>query len=474
MCQPGEFASAADALAAVSAGLSHLAALDATTLTTAEQADCLRTLGRVDAQAVAARSAVLTAFDRSRGFEDDAAGGSRSWLRWQTQVTQAAAAGAVGWMRRLTAHPVVAEALAAGRISPSWARHICDWTDRLPPDSQADGDGILLAAATAGAALTDLAGLAEEMYRRCAQPDADGDDDGFSSRSLRLTSYFRGQGQLEGNLTPECTAAVRAVLDALGAKAGREDLRTQEERDHDALAEAMRRLIASGCLPDRAGQPTVIQLHMSLEQLLGLPGADRATAEWAGYGATAGPGADCDAKIVPVVTGHVDPAVLDQLAAELLRPESLPPGSLPTAASAATASARTAEMAGTAARELVLSRATRLLSGPAGLAAWLRTNLTAGPAATISQPLDIGIPTEIIPPHLRQAVTLRDKHCAFPGCQQRPAACHVHHIIKRSEGGVTSLDELRASMRVPPPVRHSPVGLADPAQSRRDEDRDQP
>ena len=115
----------------------------------------------------------------------------------------------------------------------------------------------------------------------------------------------------------------------MALKAGREDIRTQEERDHDALAEAMRRLIASGCLPDRAGQPTVIQLHMSLEQLLGLPGADEATAEWAGYGATAGPGADCDAKIVPVVTGHVDPAVLDQLAAELRHPESLPAGSLP-------------------------------------------------------------------------------------------------------------------------------------------------
>ena len=146
-------------------------------------------------------------------------GARASWLRWQTQITQAAAAGAVGWMRRLAAHPVVAGALAAGRVSPSWARHICDWTDRLPPDSRADGDGILLlAAAAAGAALTDLAGLAEEMYRRCARPDADGDDDGFSSRSLRLTSYFRGEGQLEGNLTPECTAAVRAVLDALGAK----------------------------------------------------------------------------------------------------------------------------------------------------------------------------------------------------------------------------------------------------------------
>src|ERR1700729_2908492 len=125
MCQAGEFASAADALTAVSAGLSHLATLDATSLTTAEQTDCLRALGRADAQAVAARSAVLTDFDHSRGFEDDGAGGSRSWLRWQTQITQAAAAGAVGWMRRLAAHPIVAEALAAGRISPSWARHIC-------------------------------------------------------------------------------------------------------------------------------------------------------------------------------------------------------------------------------------------------------------------------------------------------------------------------------------------------------------
>jgi hypothetical protein len=82
MCQPGPFATAADALAAVSAGLSHLAGLDLTTLTTAEQADCLLALGRADAQAIAARSAILAAFERGRGFEDDAAGGARSWLRW--------------------------------------------------------------------------------------------------------------------------------------------------------------------------------------------------------------------------------------------------------------------------------------------------------------------------------------------------------------------------------------------------------
>src|ERR1022692_2681540 len=34
----------------------------------------------------------------------------------------------------------------------------------------------------------------------------------------------------------------------------------------------------------------------------------------------AGPGDDCDASIVPVLSGHVDPVVLDRLAALVLRP----------------------------------------------------------------------------------------------------------------------------------------------------------
>ena len=313
MCQPGPFASAADALAAVPAGLSHLAGLDMTTLTTAEQAECLRGLGRADAQAVAARSAVLGAFDRSRGFEADAAGGARSWLRWQTQITQAAAAGELGWMRRLATHPVVAAALAAGRISPSWARHICDWTGQLPESRQPDGDGILLSAAAGGAELADLAGLAEEMHRRCAQPDGDGDDDGFRCRSLRLTSYFRGEGQLTGNLTPECTAAVRAVLDALGAKAGREDTRTQAERDHDALAEAMRRLVAVR-LPPGPGRPA--DGHPAAHEpgpVAGLAGRRSGHRRVGGLGRDSRPWRRLRREIVPVVTGHVDPAVVEQL-----------------------------------------------------------------------------------------------------------------------------------------------------------------
>jgi hypothetical protein len=52
------------------------------------------------------------------------------------------------------------------------------------------------------------------------------------------------------------------VLDALGGRAGPEDTRSRAQRDHDALVEGCRRLIAAGGLPGRAGQPAQIQLHI--------------------------------------------------------------------------------------------------------------------------------------------------------------------------------------------------------------------
>ena len=90
----------------------------------------------------------------------------------------------------------------------------------------------------------------------------------------------------------------------------------------------------------------------------------------------------------------------------------------------------------------MIAAAADLLSGPGGLAAWLRTGLAPGPAASPSLPLDTGTATETIPAHLRRAVMVRDRHCRFPGCEQPPAACHPHHILPRSEGGRTCLTNL--------------------------------
>jgi len=225
-------------------GLSWLAAADAASLTTIEQADCLRELAATEAMHTAARARVLYAFTAQGGYEDDGHGSARTWLKWQTQASGGAAFTAIKWMQRLAAHSAVAEALAAGEISESWARAICEWTDLLPESARADADAILLGAAAGGADLKDLGGRAEEMYGLTAPPCTD-PDDGLKDRSVSLGVTFRGAGKLSGELTPGCTAALQAVLEALGKRAGPEDLRSKWQRQHDALEKASPRLLAA-------------------------------------------------------------------------------------------------------------------------------------------------------------------------------------------------------------------------------------
>jgi hypothetical protein len=203
-----------------------------------EQAECLRGLERAEAVHTAARARVLAAFCVGDGYEDDGHGSAKTWLRWQTRITPGAAAGAMGWMRRLAHHPLVRDALAAGRISASWARQLCEWSDLLPEKHRQDADEIFLGAAAAGVDLADLAALADQMRRQLARPDRD--DDGFEDRRLRLETTFQGAGRLDGDLTPGCAAALQAVLDVLGKRAGPEDIRSKGQRQHDTLEEAWR------------------------------------------------------------------------------------------------------------------------------------------------------------------------------------------------------------------------------------------
>ncbi len=174
-----------------------------------------------------------------------------------------------------------------------------------------------------------------------------------------------------------------------------------------------------------------------MDQLRGLPGAKDAEAAWAG--AAAGPGYDCDATIVPIVTGHIDPAVLDRLAAALLRGRAAKTGQDSQNGPDSEADAARRRLAERAARQIVIAHAADLMSGPAGLAAYLRTGLLGGSAAAISLPLGTGAATKTVPAHLRRLVIARDRRCRFPGCTQPPAACQSHHILPRSKGGRTCL-----------------------------------
>ena len=462
------FASASEAMQMVRAGLDYLAAADATAMAAQEQARCLRGLEQANSVATAARTSILGAYTAGQGYAADADYSPRAWLIHKTGVTKGAAVTYTAWVRRAEAHPRVAEALAAGEISESVARTLCLWTDKLPEERREDADKILSDAAVSGLGLADLAGLFAEIYERYRSEEPDEDkEESFEDRALRLVTTLGGAGVLHGDLTPECAAAVQAVLDALSAPADAEDTRTREQRCHDALGEAMRRLAAAGMLPDRAGQPVKVWVHIPLAELLAMEGSTTLVrqwvtamrAAWAAHRAAASEGSGgigawldgdaaravaCDAAIAPVVTGEVNPAALEDMVRLCIQLGKLRHGA-PDDNDGGTGAEGHVPADTTRAQEAieqaVIGKAIDLLAGPGGLASFLRRRQLGARLGGPSLPLDIGY-AETIPAGIRNAVILRDKRCRWAGgCNQPAAACEVHHVKHKANGGKTSTKE---------------------------------
>ncbi len=509
------FASAADALDMVRAGLRFLAAADATRMAAAERAACLRGLEKADAVATAVRTSVLGAFGAGQDYADDGDYSARSWLEHRTQVTRGASVDHTAWLRRAADHPAVQAALAGEAISKSYAREICRWTGSMPGDARAAADEILLGAAAAGLEVADLAGLAAEMYEKSRQdkPDDDGDSDAedkFGDRAVNVATTIGGAGVIHGDLTPECAEFVQTVLDALSAPASADDDRTHEQRYHDALQEAMRRLLAAGLLPERSGQPVKAWAHISLADLMLIDGSSvlleewtqNLRARWAGHRAAAaeagghqglwldGDAAQaiaCDASVTPVVTGDVNPDAFDDLVRLCVQLDRLRQHGSPTApgtacdgvggqgredgadgencvrtggSAAGTGSTDIRRGAGDgpdgsgpevpaafrglsreALEQAVIGKAVELLSGPGGLASFLRRKLLGARLGGDSLPLDIGY-SDTVPASIRNAVRLRGGHCEWAGgCRQPAGACQVHHTRHKANGGKTSLKD---------------------------------
>ncbi len=469
-------ASASEAMEMVHAGLGYLAAADATAMAAQTQAECLQMLEQANSMGTAARTSILAAFTSGQGYSADADYSPRAWLIHRTGITAGAAVAYTAWVRRAAGHPLVAAALAAGEISESVARTICGWTDKLPEDCRPDADVILLGAAAGGADLRDLAALAGEIYARSLPENPDEPskdrDQAFEDRSVRLETTFDGAGVLTGDLSPECASIVGTVLDALSAPAGAEDTRSQAQRYHDALHEAMQRLVTAGLLPERAGQPVKAWVHMSLADLLLLEGSsalqqewtESVRAAWAAHRAQASAGGSdggawldgdaaeavaCDAAMAPFVTGEVNPAALEDLVRLCVQLDRLRYHSRPgqdgtgdgDGGDGQAAPGPDTARAWEALEQAIIGKAVDLVSGPGGLASFLRRRQLGARLGGPSLPLDIGY-AETIPAGIRNAVILRDQHCQWAGrCNQPASACQVHHVKHKANGGHTSVKD---------------------------------
>jgi uncharacterized protein DUF222 len=437
--------SVAEALRMTNAGLDYLNGPAGGGTDAAALGEVLVALGEIGAKFTAAHASFLRRFDAADAHDADGYGTSAAWLAAKTRVTKRDARAAVRRMRQLDQHPGIGDALAAGTISGSLAREIAEWTRKLPAELRAETDKILLAAAAGGASMEDLTTIAAYALEKWRSQQPDSEDDSFEDRYVQLGTTFGGAGCVRGDLTPECAAAVRAVLEALGKKRGTEDNRTEGQRFHDALQEGCELLIRAKMVPDRAGADTHVTVHVPLSQLREMPGGSELEAAW--LAAQLGePGylngkdaetAACDALVIPVVTGHADMHVIDTIidlaisaAGRHERAET---------DTAAAGRAGLSPRAWNALRYAIARLAVDFVSGPNGLASALRTRLLEAPYNTPSLPLDIGY-SEGIPAHIRRAVTMRDRHCAWPGGCDRPAsASDVHHIVHKKDGGETSV-----------------------------------
>jgi hypothetical protein len=300
-------------------------------------ADTPRRCGYVYAEALlmVARTGALAAHDATLDWELDGCGSQTSWLVQETRIDKSEARTRRSWIRRRIEHPLILAAIRDGILSLSYARKLMPVTGRIPDEAhRREADLILVEAARAGLGLPELIRLAAEILSRTLGPDVDDGQD-FDAYTLRLETTFDGAGVLHGELSPECAAALQAVLASLSDKAGPEDNRGRETRMHDALEQACLRLLGTNLLPPKNGRPVQAIVHVGLADLLMLDDGselqrawtEKLVARWAGQRAAnlaaggdgaawlAGPSAKgiiCDAVLFPLVTGDPDPVACGQ------------------------------------------------------------------------------------------------------------------------------------------------------------------
>jgi hypothetical protein len=506
-------ANAAEALKMLHAAAGCLADVEAAELPAVVLGQFLRELAQADGVLAVAWARYLAAFDAKDGHLADGQRTLRTWVVKVLRVTRRQAARYKATQALTRDHEPLLAGLRGHAITKSVALRLAEWTAAIPDEFRGQAEEILVAAARAGADERALAQICFEIKYRTAPPDPDGKDPGLD-RALFLDTTLDGAGLLRGDLTPECAAMVRAVLDALSAPDGGGDLRTRAQRYHDALEEAMRRLLASNLLPQRAGQPVKALVHVSFAELCRLDGdgvlqgawISEYRARWAAQRAAASvsPGdggawlegeaarrVACDAMIIPVVTGDLDPGAVEELITLCVQYDRLrghgsagpdgtsspdgPAGADQSASPAGPeqpagpagpeqpasprpddgtgagdlAAAGQADQVGRTAQVLamlehqILATVLQIVSGPGGVASFLRRNLMGKGLNGPSLPLDVG-QTDDIPVHLRRLVALRDQTCQFPGgCDQPACACEPHHVVHRADGGRTSLAGLK-------------------------------
>lgn len=367
-------------------------------------------LRRVGTRVDAARWLVLPALEADGRWSLD---GSRTFAHWLARAENVGLATARRDVR--TAHtlrdvlPATGAAALAGRLGADHLRAIVD----VAPTSEARRDALVAPVPTEDGAddedpeppdtgpttptgeehlLATGSWYTPAQFRRLVKrfayvTDPESDERGYAhareKEFLDLSPTWDGY-HLAGFLTEEHGQALRAALDAVAGRPAAGETRTAAQRRGQALADLARVALDAG----EVGSGSAVRPHLTvtislteLRRLVAAGGTTDLGTPTTGWAESIG----------------VDPAEFTDGRGPL------PPSLL---------------------RRIVCdSEVTRVVLGPE------------------SQVLDVGRARRTVTGQLRRAVIARDRWCTWPGCDEPPSRCEVHHAVTHwADGGSTSVD----------------------------------
>jgi len=231
-------------------------------------------INRAEAQCVRR----VEVFDREDAYASSGDTSTTSWLRNHCQLSGFSADKHVKLARQLPELQATQQALESGQIGIEHALEVARATDDMGAGAEAE----LLAAARSKDP-AEVRQTAREIRHRV---DSDGMArqalEQFRKRRLHIFDLPDGMIGLEGALPPEGGVALKLTLDSLTGVPPKDDERTHQQRQADALLELCRRQLDSGTLPSLNGRKPHLMVVVQAETLAGVPGAPAAQLEGAG------------------------------------------------------------------------------------------------------------------------------------------------------------------------------------------------
>src|SRR5690625_215303 len=360
--------------------------------------EALAALERITRAASAIRLDALAEVDRAKSWQRDGQRTMEAWVASRTGSTRNNAFKAVGLSQTMHDLPQTRKALAGGLISEDHAHVIarqCTKSDKLRKRlaDPRSGEGFLLKQAGD----MDATRFARVVKAWAVETDPKTADREWRKESAKeeLTVVQTEDGcRIKGWFTPENGALISAALQSHMGRKAADDTRSFPQRQAAGLLSLCKQSLDAGFqMPNARIRPHMI-VSVEYDTLTRL--------------------AKAHGDSMPDDAGYTDPAQWarewkpgdDHVISSTLDYDLL------TGAAPATLADGT---------PLAPSLLARLACNS------LMSRVVFGPDSTI---LDSGREERIFTPSQTRAIIARDGHCQFPGCDETPSRCEVHHSLE--------------------------------------------